>query len=121
MIDPKEARKLLPLAPIEEWEDAEDDPSADGAEDFLIGRTRDERPRVLTVLLCNEHAVEIFQHCSFSYVGMGGSCVGISATERRNAHDLLNIPFNRELARDVLLMSNVATKLINEKAKASNG
>lgn len=94
------------------------------AEDFLRGRSdaeSNDRVRVIYVLPCNKSAVDVYRLCSLNFVGMSGTCTGITAEEVRSAFWLQGLMPDAGLAEDVRYMGWVASSYLNEQAKRKQG
>lgn len=78
-------------------------------------------PQRLGVLKCNWLAYQVLLSCQFTYVGMSGVCIGVSASELERAMGLHQVPRTqaRQVRRDVELMARVAANEIRRQQEAA--
>lgn len=68
---------------------------------------------------CCMRVVEIYRTCQLSFVGMSGTCIGLSAAEIHTALSLHGVPRKRwpAMAEDLTVMGNAAAEYYAEQAK----
>lgn len=94
------------------------------AAEFLKGGSTGRGPKELQVLECNLLAVQIYQRCDLTFIGMNGHCLGVSNQNILSAMSLFRdkIPGdpdeNRQLFDDVSFLGGVAARVINSKRKS---
>jgi len=71
------------------------------------------------VLPCNWKAVQLFKKCQLSYVGMAGTCVGLSTSEIRSVLEVFDLPRRswKSLAAKLLFMGQEAADYLNQSRK----
>lgn len=104
-------------------EGADSAPSKLTREEFFKGRDTPTDEYVIEIWRCNWRTVQVYRTCQLSFVGMSGSCVGLSSLEIRAALQLERVPRPRQraMARELQFMGRCAAEYLNEEArKASN-
>lgn len=76
-------------------------------------------PIDVDVLEDNEETVDVFRSCQLTFAGMGGACVGLSATEADAAMRSHRVPPSRrrEVLMGMLLMGRIQAHELNTAPK----
>jgi hypothetical protein len=71
----------------------------------------------ILVLKCHWAAVSIFKKCQLTFVGMTGTCVGLSATEIRNVLAVTSVPKKswKSLMSKLQFMGREAASYLNDR------